>query len=99
MAKELRERGVTTKARLTKTGKARDGRPIDKNYLYRLLSNRMFLGELYYSDAWQQSGTHPYSACHATPLAVSSLRSRGVCENRGDSYIEDLTECETKAEL
>lgn len=52
LIKELNERSVLTKAWLTKAGKARGGRPIDKNYLYKLLRNRMLIGELHYDDAW-----------------------------------------------
>ena len=52
LVKELNARGVTTKAWLTKTGKARGGRPLDKNYLYKLLNNRLFVGELNFDGGW-----------------------------------------------
>ena len=33
LVRELGEQGVTTKSWMTRTGKARGGRPLDKNYL------------------------------------------------------------------
>jgi len=46
LVKELKLDGVTSKAWTTQDGKTRDGRPIDKGHIYRLLSNRTYLGEL-----------------------------------------------------
>jgi DNA invertase Pin-like site-specific DNA recombinase len=68
LARELIARGVTTKAWLTKSGKARGGQSIDKNYLYKLLNNRMFLGELHYDDGWHP-GIH-------TPIISAALWDR-----------------------
>lgn len=45
LVKELREQGATTKSRVTQTGKVRDGRPFDKGTIYKLLRNRVYLGE------------------------------------------------------
>jgi hypothetical protein len=45
LAQELRETGCTTKTWLTQDGKCRQGKPIDKGALYRILGNRTYLGE------------------------------------------------------
>jgi DNA invertase Pin-like site-specific DNA recombinase len=44
-AQELKEAGCTTKTWLTQDGKCRQGKPIDKGALYRILGNRVYLGE------------------------------------------------------
>ena len=49
---ELNANGVTTKNWNTRAGKLRGGRPIDKSYLYKLLHNRMYLGEVRYAGQW-----------------------------------------------
>jgi DNA invertase Pin-like site-specific DNA recombinase len=45
LAHELREAGCTTKTWVTQDGKCRQGKPIDKGALYRILGNRIYLGE------------------------------------------------------
>jgi site-specific DNA recombinase len=42
---ELKEDGHRTKAWVTQKGRVREGRPIDKGFLYKLLHNRVYLGE------------------------------------------------------
>jgi DNA invertase Pin-like site-specific DNA recombinase len=46
LVRELEIEGRTTKAWTTQTGKHRDGRPIDQQYLFALLRNRLYLGEM-----------------------------------------------------
>lgn len=46
LVKELRERGYRTKRFISKTGRERGGGPINKVFLYRLLQNRIYLGEI-----------------------------------------------------
>lgn len=58
LVKELKLDGVTSKAWTTQDGKTRDGRPIDKGHIYKLLSNRTYLGELRHKDQWYQA-EHP----------------------------------------
>jgi hypothetical protein len=43
---ELKLDGVTSKAWTTQDGKVREGRPIDKGMIYKLLNNRTYLGEV-----------------------------------------------------
>ena len=45
LAQELRRAGHTTKSWTTQDGKCRQGKPIDKGALYRILGNRVYLGE------------------------------------------------------
>ena len=47
---ELDRRGLTTKRWTTKKGKLRGGRPFNKNTLYALLTNVVFLGKVRYHD-------------------------------------------------
>jgi DNA invertase Pin-like site-specific DNA recombinase len=45
LARELRSAGHRTKSWVTQDGKQRAGKPIDKGVIYKLLSNRIYLGE------------------------------------------------------
>lgn len=47
---ELDRLGLTTKRWTTKAGKLRGGRRFDKNYLYLLLTNRIYIGQIAYRD-------------------------------------------------
>ncbi|ABK45164.1 Resolvase, N-terminal domain [Magnetococcus marinus MC-1] len=46
LVKELAEQGLHTKSYTAKTGRVREGKPIDKGYLYRILGNLTYLGEV-----------------------------------------------------
>src|SRR3546814_14139099 len=56
LVKELKLDGVTSKAWTTPDGKTRDGRPIAKGHISKLLSNRTYLGELRHKEQWYQLG-------------------------------------------
>lgn len=43
---EIRERGFRTKTYTSKTERVREGRLMDKGFVYRLLNNRLYLGEI-----------------------------------------------------
>ena len=45
LARELRRAGHTTKSWTTQDGKHRPGKPIDKGAIYKILNNRIYLGE------------------------------------------------------
>jgi hypothetical protein len=45
LAQELRRAGRTTKSWVTQDGKHRPGKPIDKGSIYKILNNRVYLGE------------------------------------------------------
>lgn len=50
LGRELRLQGITTKTYVTQTGKQRFGRAMCKNQIYRLLNNRLYLGEIPHKD-------------------------------------------------
>ena len=54
LAQELGEAGHRTKSWTTQSGRARPGRRIDKGFLYKLLGNRVYIG-----DAVHKGESHP----------------------------------------
>lgn len=50
LVRELAIEGRTTKAWQTQNGQFREGRPIDQQYLFKLLRNRIYLGEIQHKD-------------------------------------------------
>ena len=80
LVNELHGKRLTTKSWKTKSGNARGGRQIDKNYLYKLLHNRMFLGELHYDGAWHPGIHDPIIDAelwqHAHTLLTDRRRAR-----------------------
>jgi hypothetical protein len=58
LVKELKLDGATSKSWTTQDGRLRDGKPIDKTLIYKLIHNRTYLGELKHRDEWVQ-GEHP----------------------------------------
>jgi len=48
--KRLDERGWTTKRWVTKKGLERGGKPFNKNSLFKLLTNRLYIGKVTYKD-------------------------------------------------
>ena len=50
LVRELEIEGRTTKAWQTQGGQFREGRPIDQQYLFKLLRNRIYLGEVQHKD-------------------------------------------------
>ena len=55
LVKELKLDGATSKACTTQDGKVREGKPIDKGLVYKLLGNRTYLGELRHKEQWYQA--------------------------------------------
>ena len=58
LVKELTLDGATSKSWTTQDDRVRDGKPIDKTLIYKLIHNRTYLGELKHRDEWVQ-GEHP----------------------------------------
>jgi len=51
LTQELRRAGHTTKSWFTQDGKFRRGKPMDKGAIYKILGNRVYLGEAVYKGA------------------------------------------------
>ncbi len=56
---ELADQGYRSKVRVSQQGNRAGGKPIDRNGLYRILNNRMYLGELFYRQEWHASKHQP----------------------------------------
>jgi len=57
LVRELDIEGHTTKAWVTQTGRQRPGRTIDQQYLFTMLRNRIYLGEISNNGQWYE-GQH-----------------------------------------
>ena len=57
LVRELEIEGRTTKAWQTQTGNFREGRPIDQQFIFALLRNRIYLGEIQHKGA-PHAGQH-----------------------------------------
>ena len=55
LVQDLASQGIKTKRWKTKSGQAKGGRAFDKNALYKVLNNRIYLGELFYDNKWHSS--------------------------------------------
>lgn len=76
LIRDLSERGVRTKQWLTRAGKQRGGQPFNRNAIYVLLKNRVYLGEVFFDGGWQR-GAHE-------PIIEGALwaQVQGLLENR-----------------
>ncbi len=52
LVKELHLDGATSKSWTTQVGRVRQGVPIDKTQIYKMLHNRTYLGEIRHKDQW-----------------------------------------------
>lgn len=52
------QRGITTKKWITRDGKQRGGQPMDRTTVYRILNNRIYIGEAFFHGEWH-SGIYP----------------------------------------
>ncbi|MEN5221983.1 recombinase family protein [Stenotrophomonas sp. TWI602] len=77
LVKELKLDGVTSKAWTTQDGKTREGRPIDKGHIYKLLSNRTYLGELRQKDQWYQAEHPPIISRELWDIVHAILATNG----------------------
>ncbi len=57
LLQDLADRGIKTKRCKTSAGQPKGGRAFDKNALYKVLNNRIYLGEMYFDNDWHAS-TH-----------------------------------------
>lgn len=54
---DLNARRVKTKQWRTRTGNIKGGKPFNRNAIYTLLKNQVYLGEVFYGESWQ-AGAH-----------------------------------------
>ena len=59
LVKALRLDGVTSKSWVTQSGRRREGKPIDKSLIYKLLNNRVYLGEIKHKAQWYKGAHAP----------------------------------------
>ncbi len=83
LVKELQERGIRSKSWTAQSGVHHPGRILDKSGLYKILHNRIYLGEISHKDKWY-SGEHApiltldeWDAAHARLKGVQRA-SRGT---------------------
>jgi site-specific DNA recombinase len=72
LVKELRLDGVTSKAWTTQEGRVREGKPIDKSLIYKVLNNRVYLGEIRHREQWYP-GEHPPIVEHSLWEAAQAI--------------------------
>ncbi len=65
MVKELQQKNITSKPWLSKQGKHKPGKVLDKSGLYKILHNRTYLGELRHKEQWY---TNTHKAIIEKPL-------------------------------
>lgn len=74
LVKELREQGYHTKTYTTPAGKLLQGKLMDKGYLYKLLHNRIYLGEITHKDKCYPGQHSPIILPHCWEKAHSIMQ-------------------------
>lgn len=79
---DLNARGVKTKRWHTRTGKLKGGKAFNRNAIYTLLNNRIYLGEVFYGGEWKEGAHEPLidGDLWSKVAALLDIRSR-----RGES--------------
>ena len=96
--RELDERGWTTKAWDTKDGRRIGGRPFDKNLLYHLLTNVVYLGKVRYHEE-VHPGEHAAIVDEQIWQRVQAVLGRngrtggGVVKNKYGALLKGLLRC------
>ena len=73
LAQELRRAGHTTKSWTTQDGKHRPGKPIDKCAIYKILNNRVYLGEAVHKGTQLSRRARRRSSIRATWDKVQAI--------------------------
>ena len=73
---DLAERGIKTKRWKTKAGQSKGGRVFDRNALYKLLNNRIYIGEIFYDNDWHVGDFEPIVPPELWAQAHALLKSR-----------------------
>ena len=80
--KDLNTRGIKTKQWKSRTGKPKGGKAYDRNAIYTMLKNRVYLGEVFYAERWQQ-GQHPAIINSALWMSVAKLLTSRTRKRKG----------------
>jgi len=79
---DLNARGVRTKQWRTRTGKRKGGKPFNRNAVYTLLKNRVYLGEVFYGESWHDGAHEPIISRELWEQVEALLNTRS---RRGES--------------
>ena len=91
LCKELNEQGFRTKRRRGRDGRMNDGYPFNKTTLYKILNNRIYLGEIRRTNGTQANtrpsstrtyGTRPMPSWHKT---IGNVQVMSVAKRRHHS--------------
>ncbi|MGZ9092762.1 MAG: recombinase family protein, partial [Rhodoplanes sp.] len=84
LAQELRRAGHTTKSWMTQDGRHRAGKPIDKGAIYKILNNRVYLGDAVHKGT-SHPGEHQAIVDRATWDKVQSILAENTVARRNQS--------------
>jgi len=99
-AAELERRGWTTKRWVTKKGREMGGKPFGKNNLFKMLTNRIYLGKITYKDEVHE-GEHPAIVDEEIFERVQRMLKRNGrtggahVKNRHGALLKGLVRCVT----
>ena len=91
IAQGLASEGITTKAWTTQDGQVRSGNKIDRKYLYKLLRNRIYLGELSHKGSWF-AGAHAPIIDHGLWGRVHEVLARDPHVRSVDTQTRESTD-------
>jgi len=91
IAQGLASEGITTKAWTTQDGQVRSGTQMDRKYLYKLLRNRIYLGELSHKGSWFP-GAHAPIIDHGLWGQVHEVLARDSHVRSVDTQTRESTE-------
>jgi len=79
---DVNARGMKTKSWRTRTGKLKDGKKFNRNAIYTLLKNRVYLSEVFYGDEWKEGTQESIIDCDLWSKVTALLDARS---RRGES--------------
>ena len=92
LLEELKLRGYRTKLHVSANGNRHGGEPFNRNTLNQLLRNRMYVGEVFYKDAWHPASHEPIidQALWDRVQAIRAQRTRSSGIRHEDRRLEDF---------
>lgn len=98
VVKELNARGCRTKRWTTQKGTARGGRPFDKNSLYQMLTNVVYMGKVRYKDEVHQGEHKPIVDAAVFTKAQKLMQQNGrsggrTTRNKHGALLRGLLRC------